>query len=77
MPPCGGGDHGRPDFVVSILDDCDVVIASGIGVPLAERIAQEGTEVILTRTRAIDEALAAYLDGTIRHEPRLAHPTRR
>ncbi|MEN8239545.1 MAG: hypothetical protein ABFR53_10125, partial [Actinomycetota bacterium] len=21
MPPCGGGDHGRPDFVVSILDD--------------------------------------------------------
>jgi predicted Fe-Mo cluster-binding NifX family protein len=77
MPACGGGNHGRPDFVVGVLADCDVVIANGIGVPLADRIRKEGTEVVLTRTRTIDEALAAYLDGTIRHEQSLAHPTRR
>ena len=72
MPACGG-DHGRPDFIVDILDDCDTVIANGIGAPLIERIRKEGTEVVLTRTRTIDEAIAAYIDGTIRHEPDLAH----
>ena len=77
MPACGAGHHGRPDFVASILADCDVVIANGVGMPLSERISSEGTEVVLTQTRTIDEALAAYLDGSIRHEPTLAHPTRR
>ena len=76
MPACGGGNQGRPEFVVSTLDDCDVVIANGIGMPLAERIRQSGTEVVLTRTRTIDGALAAYMDGTIRHEHTLAHPVR-
>lgn len=74
MPACGGGNHGRPDFIVGVLSDCDVVIANGMGMPLAERIRQSGTEVVLTRTRTIDGALAAYMDGTIRHEPTLAHP---
>ena len=73
MPACGGADHGRPAYVVDTLNDCDVVIANGIGMPLAERIGNGGTEVILTRTRTIDGALAAYLDGTIAHEPSLAH----
>jgi len=73
MPACGGADNGRPTFIVGTLNDCDVVIANGIGMPLAERIGNEGTEVILTRTPTIDGALEAYLDGTILHEPRLAH----
>jgi predicted Fe-Mo cluster-binding NifX family protein len=77
MPACGAGNHGRPDFVVGVLADCDVVIANGIGVPLADRIRDEGTEVVLTRLRTINEARDAYLDGTIDHEPMLAHPTRR
>lgn len=77
MPACGDGHHGRPDFVVSVVNDCDVVIANGIGIPLADRIRSEGVDVILTRTRMIDGALAAYLDGSIRHEPTLAHPTSR
>ena len=76
MPACGADSHDRPDFVVGVLDDCDIVIANGVGTPLADRIRQEGTEVVLTRTRTIDEALTAYLDGTIRHESSLAHPTR-
>jgi predicted Fe-Mo cluster-binding NifX family protein len=76
MPACGGEDHGRPDFVAGTLDDCDIVIANGIGMPLADHIRRAGTEVVLTTTRTIDEALSAYLGGTIRHEPTLAHPAR-
>ena len=49
MPACGDGHHGRPDFVVSVVNDCDVVIANGIGIPLADRIRSEGVDVILTQ----------------------------
>jgi len=76
MPECGGGSQSRPDFVVNAVADCDAVIANGIGAPLADRIRNEGIEVVLTRTRTIDGALGAYMDGTIRHEPTLAHPPR-
>jgi predicted Fe-Mo cluster-binding NifX family protein len=77
MPMCESGSDSRPDFIVSVLDSCDVLIANGIGAPLAKRIRSEGIETVLTRTRTIDAALGEYLDGTIRHDPILAHPTRR
>ncbi len=76
MPECGAGHQGRPDFVVGKLEDCDVVIANGMGIPLASRIRRGGCDVVLTRTRTIDDALAEYMDGTIVHQPNLAHPVR-
>jgi predicted Fe-Mo cluster-binding NifX family protein len=77
IPMCEAGSDLRPDFIVSALDDCEVLIANGIGAPLAQRIRSEGIQIVLTRTQTIDSALTAYLDGTIRHDPILAHPTRR
>jgi len=77
VPVCESGNDSRPDFIVGALDDCEALIANGIGAPLAKRIRSEGIQIVLTRTRTIDAALGGYLDGTIRHDPILAHPTRR
>jgi len=68
-----GGTQSRPIHIVSSLSDCDYVIAGGMGLPIEQRIREAGTEVILTKVRPIDQALAAYLDGSLGHQPDLAH----
>jgi predicted Fe-Mo cluster-binding NifX family protein len=68
-----GGTQSRPIHIVSVLSDCDALIAGGMGLPIEQRIRTAGTEVILTSVRPIDEALDAYLDGTLGHQPDLAH----
>jgi len=72
LPECGG-DGARPAHVVEALGDCDVLVANRIGIPLVERLRRAGLEVVLTAVRSIDEALDAYLAGTLAHEPELAH----
>jgi predicted Fe-Mo cluster-binding NifX family protein len=68
-----GGTQSRPIHIVSVLSDCDTVIAGGMGLPIEQRIRAAGTDVILTNMRPIDQALEAYLDGSLDHEPGLAH----
>ncbi|MFV1999096.1 MAG: NifB/NifX family molybdenum-iron cluster-binding protein [Acidimicrobiia bacterium] len=73
MPACGDQQNSRPDYVVGVVADCEVVIANGIGAPLVEKMRQAGVDVVLTSSLSIDEALAAYLAGTLENEPELAH----
>ena len=73
MPLCGQGDGEKPKFVSERLADCDVVIGGGMGTSMVDRIEATNTEVVLTDIKMVDEALSAYLAGTIDHKPQLAH----
>ena len=76
------GNHADPmhnrrhENLVTTIQDCDAVIAGGMGHPMQERLEAAGLDVVLTGTRSIDTAAAAYAAGTLGHEPDRAHAHR-
>ncbi len=76
LSPAGRDDpehHGRHRNLVGAIADCDIVIAGGMGHPVQERLEAAGIDVILTAIRPIDDAVAAYIAGTLDHDPERAH----
>lgn len=76
---CNQGDHPDPGHrrrhhdLVDTVQDCDVVIAGGMGLPVQDRLQTAGVKVVLTDTRSMDEALQQFASGTLIHDPGLAH----
>lgn len=77
----GGEGHGRgqgPGRGVSMgkfdtMQDCDVLIARGIGANAVNHAESRGMEVFLTDVHTVDEALAQYLAGELKHYPNRIH----
>ena len=67
-----GGVHPGQQMVDSI-SDCQVLVSGGMGAPALDRASSAGLQVFLTRRRSIDEAVRAFLDGTLEHDSRLIH----
>lgn len=63
-------DHGSK---FAPMQDCDVLIARGMGSPAMAHAQSMGMEVYLTQEKEIDRALAAYLAGTLDHDERRLH----
>jgi len=59
------------------IEDCDTVVAGGMGTPMAERVLASGLNLILTSETDIDKAVARVIEGTLRHDPELAHASRK
>lgn len=76
MPACGNGHQDKPAFVTDKISDCDVLIAGGMGIHMRDTATSANIDVVLTRERLIDSALAHYLDGTLTDEPQLARTPR-
>lgn len=49
------------------IEDCDVLIAGGMGAGAYESFKGAGLEVILTDNYEIKSAVQAYLNGTIKN----------
>ena len=49
------------------ITDCQVVLAGGMGRGAFDGLQGYGLEVIITDIRDVDQAVRAYLDGTIRN----------
>ena len=64
--------HTRDDIAASMAD-CDVMVVRGIGRPAMGHAQTLGLQVILPREKHIDEALAAYLAGTLQSDERRIH----
>ena len=47
------------------ISDCQVLIAGGMGSGAYENFKEAGLEVILTDHKLIDDAIAAYIGGTL------------
>ncbi|MDX2468323.1 MAG: NifB/NifX family molybdenum-iron cluster-binding protein [Acidimicrobiia bacterium] len=68
-----GHDH---DAKLLPIEDCDTVVAGGMGTPMAARVLDAGFNLVLTSEPDIDKAIARFADGTLQHEQELAHAPR-
>lgn len=68
------GEH-RPDPAPKFeaLRDCDAVIVRSMGRPAYAYARQHGIRVLLVGEKTVDEALAAYVAGTLAHDERRLH----
>jgi predicted Fe-Mo cluster-binding NifX family protein len=57
-----GHDHGA---MANAIADCQVLLTGGMGRPAYQSMKRAGLETIVTDIREIDQAVQAYLDGTI------------
>ncbi len=69
----GAGGHHGPEAenlhtrMASAIEDCEVVLAGGMGRPAYQSVKSRGIEPIITNVRDIDEAVQAYLNGTLQN----------
>lgn len=68
-----GNHHRRHRSLLTPIEDCDVLIAGGMGRPMAQAAEASGVDLILTNERLVDDIVASYLDGSLEHKADLAH----
>ncbi len=64
--------HHHGSLLVPI-SDCQVLIANGMGVPMARAVDASGMRLILTNERMVDDIVSSFAAGTLVHHPELAH----
>jgi predicted Fe-Mo cluster-binding NifX family protein len=61
--------HGR---MAAPIADCQVLLARGMGMGAFQSLTQAGIQPVITDIAAVDEAVAAYVAGTLtNHKERL------
>lgn len=68
--PASQTRHAR---MLEAIHDCQVVIAGGMGRGAYQNIRESGKEVFVVSTKDIDQALDAYLSGTLEDMADLIH----
>jgi len=87
--PHSGGEHGHMDTggahgtdpasqdrhrqMAESISDCQVLIAGGMGSGAFESMKAAGIQPVVTGLETIDQALEAYLDGSLSHQDGLVH----
>lgn len=74
-------DTTRPAVPVSdshtdaatLIADCDIVLSRGMGRGMHAKLQRTGVRAVLTKIVLIEEAVAAYLAGTLSEHPELVH----
>jgi predicted Fe-Mo cluster-binding NifX family protein len=61
----GPGAESRHVRMAQGISDCQVLLCGGMGLGAYESMRQRGIRPIVTDIEGIDEAVAAYLDGSI------------
>jgi predicted Fe-Mo cluster-binding NifX family protein len=59
------GRHRKHAMMAATIEDCDVVLARGMGHGAYESMAHHNIKPIVTDIGSIDEAVRAVVDGTI------------
>lgn len=70
---CGHHDEGeeheqhakKHKQIFEPIEDCDLLIAAGMGAGARKHAAELGVKVLLTKIRDVNQALAAYLEGKL------------
>ncbi len=66
-------DDAKHKAIFDALENCQVVVAGGMGKGALNRLQTMQVQAILTQMKTVDEALAAYLEGRLVHMTNLAH----
>lgn len=62
--------HGK---MVAPIQDCDILVARGMGQGAYDHLNALGITVYLTDVKTIDEALKALVEGTLQHNAKRLH----
>ena len=66
-------EAGLHNAMLANVKDCKVIIAGGMGRPMYEKLRESGVAVYITRTRGADEAVKAFIDGSLGSHLELLH----
>jgi predicted Fe-Mo cluster-binding NifX family protein len=69
----GPGSQEKHAAMAAAIQDCDVLLCGGMGWGAFESMKQAGIKTIVTDTVNIEQAVRAYLDGTIVERTDLLH----
>ena len=69
----GADEHNRHISMIEPIRDCQVLIAGGMGAGAYQDLTGENIETIITDVGAIQDALQAYLQGTLVNQPQRLH----
>ena len=69
----GHGSGRRHASMIAAIDDCDVLLARGMGQGAYRALQEAGIMPITTEKRSIEEAVQAYLEGEIVDRPERRH----
>jgi predicted Fe-Mo cluster-binding NifX family protein len=69
----GPGSEDRHASMAQAIKDCDVLLCGGMGWGAFESMKQAGIKAVVTDLMSIDDAVRAYLDGTIVERTDLLH----
>ncbi len=69
----GDAAHARHTRMVEAIQDCQVVIGGGMGMGAYDGLKRNKLTPILTNLEEIDQAVQAYLAGTLTHQEDLLH----
>ncbi len=71
----GYGEHSQDKHsrMMANIRDCQVLLAGGMGMGARASLQAIGIKPILTSLREIDAAVAAFLAGELRDQPKLLH----
>ena len=64
----GGHNHSH-NSILSALKDCEVVISRGMGKRIYDDLREANIEEMITDIAGVDEAITAYLTGTLVDNP--------
>ncbi len=67
----GGG--GLFSQILQVIDDCQIVVARGMGKHAYDNLINAGIQPILTDIRDMETAVQAILDDTIQTNPKRIH----
>ena len=69
----GPGSEDRHAAMAQAIRDCDVLLSGGMGWGAFESMKQAGIKTVVTDMVSIEDAVQAYLDGTIVERTDLLH----
>jgi predicted Fe-Mo cluster-binding NifX family protein len=58
-------NHGQPEEIISLLDDCSLFMARGMGKKSLTEISSRKIDCIFTNIDDINRAVSLYLDGKL------------
>ena len=69
----GGHRHGRHQQMVEPIADCQLLVARGMGMGAHGHLTAAGIQPLLTDHQLVEQALKAYLAGTLENRPERLH----
>jgi predicted Fe-Mo cluster-binding NifX family protein len=65
--------QGRHAVMLAAIQDCQVVLAGGMGQGMYQNLQQAGIRPVMTEIRSIEEALQAFAEGRLPEHPDRVH----